>query len=58
MTPLMWSAYHNNAAITSFLLHKGADCEEKDIDGYTAMHWYVINCVWYDLARESTVLIL
>lgn len=41
MTPLMWSAYHNNVPITSFLLDKGADREEKDIDGYTAMHWYV-----------------
>ena len=41
MTPLMWSAYHNNVTITSFLLLKGADREEKDIDGYTAMHWYV-----------------
>jgi ankyrin repeat protein len=36
----MWSAYHNNVAITTFLLREGADHEEKDIDGYTAMHWY------------------
>lgn len=41
MTALMWAAYHNNLPIATFLLHEGADREEKDIDGYTAMHWYV-----------------
>ena len=39
MTPLMWAAYNNNSLLTSYLLDNGADCEEKDIDGYTAMHW-------------------
>ncbi len=39
MTPLMWAAYHNNSTITAYLLDNGADCEEKDMDGYTAMHW-------------------
>lgn len=39
MTPLMWAAYNNNTSLLSFLLNNGADCEEKDIDGYTAMHW-------------------
>ena len=39
MTPLMWAAYNNNPVVTSYLLDQGADCEEKDSDGYTAMHW-------------------
>ncbi len=39
MTPLMWAAYNNNAGVTSYLLGRGADREEKDDDGYTAMHW-------------------
>ena len=39
MTPLMWAAYNNNPVVTGYLLDQGADCEEKDSDGYTAMHW-------------------
>ena len=49
MTPLMWAAYHNNVSITTFLLREGADHEEKDIDGYTAMHWYVSSPSLVDL---------
>ena len=46
MTPLMWAAYNNNPLVTEFLLSKGADCEEKDKDGMTAMHWSVyVVCV-------------
>lgn len=41
MTPLMWAAYNNNPLVISFLLKQGADCEEKDTDGMTAMHWWV-----------------
>ena len=41
MTPLMWAAYNNNSLVTEFLLGQGADCEEKDRDGMTAMHWSV-----------------
>ncbi len=39
MTVLMWAAYHNNPTVVSFLVDRGADVEEKDKDGYTAMHW-------------------
>ena len=39
MTSLMWAAYNNNPLVTAFLLSKGAECEEKDMDGMTAMHW-------------------
>ncbi len=39
MTPLMWAAYNNNPSVVGYLLGKGADREEKDNDGYTAMHW-------------------
>ena len=48
MTPLMWAAYNNNPMVTEFLLGKGADCEEKDRDGMTAMHWCVFGsvCAW------------
>ena len=46
MTPLMWAAYNNNPLVTAFLLSQGADCEEKDMDGFTAMHWCVCVCVW------------
>ena len=41
MTPLMWATYNNNPLVTEFLLGQGADCEEKDRDGMTAMHWWV-----------------
>ena len=46
MTPLMWATYNNNPLVTAFLLSQGADCEEKDMDGFTAMHWCVCVCVW------------
>ena len=39
MRPLMWAAYNSNLTVTAYLLEQGADCEEKDKDGYTAMHW-------------------
>ena len=41
MTPLMWGTYNNNPLVTEFLLGQRADCEEKDRDGMTAMHWWV-----------------
>ena len=39
MTPLMWAAYYNRHAHVKKLLAHGADTEEKDMDGKTAMHW-------------------
>ena len=39
MTPLMWAAYNNSPSVVAYLLSRGADREEKDNDGYTAMHW-------------------
>ena len=39
MTVLMWAAYNNNPTLLSYLMDQGADTEEKDKDGYTAMHW-------------------
>ena len=39
MTPLMWAAYHDTLINISELLSHGADADEKDVDGKTAMHW-------------------
>lgn len=39
MTPLMWAAYNRNPTVIGYLLDRGADLEEKDTDGFTAMHW-------------------
>ena len=39
MTPVMWACFHNRSKIVKMLLKHGADLEEKDIDGKTAMHW-------------------
>ena len=41
MTLLMWSCYNRNVTVAEYLLEKGADPEEKDSEGKTAMHWYV-----------------
>lgn len=62
----MWAAYNNNAGVTSYLLGRGADREEKDDDGYTAMHWWVslhncemfgIFCLLYMVASLHTTLV-
>lgn len=45
MTPLMWACYNKNVTVTKYLTDHEADCEEKDIDGKTAMHWFVIMSV-------------
>ena len=42
MTPLMWACYNKNVTVVQYLIDHEADCEEKDIDGKTAMHWFVI----------------
>lgn len=47
MTPLMWACYNKNVTVTKYLTDHEADCEEKDIDGKTAMHWFVIMSVVY-----------
>jgi ankyrin repeat protein len=39
MTPLMWACFHNNEKAVKKLLKHGADINEKDVDGKTAMHW-------------------
>ena len=39
MTPLMWAAYHDSPKNIYELLLRGADADEKDIEGKTAMHW-------------------
>lgn len=39
MTPLMWTAFHQNPTVLRHLLALGADVEEKDVEGKTAMHW-------------------
>ena len=39
MTPLMWSCYNNSPKSIKRLLKYGAELDEKDIDGKTAMHW-------------------
>ena len=39
MTPLMWACYNRNCAAAKCLVENGAEREEKDIDGKTAMHW-------------------
>ena len=49
MTALMWAAYNNNPLVTAFLLGQGADCEEKDMDGMTAMHWYITHLLLWCL---------
>ncbi|XP_062510014.1 uncharacterized protein LOC134186110 isoform X2 [Corticium candelabrum] len=41
MTPLMWAAYHDSPKNIYELLLRGADADEKDIEGKTAMHWAV-----------------
>ena len=45
MTPLMWACYNKNVTVSKYLIDHEADCEEKDIDGKTAMHWFVIMSV-------------
>lgn len=58
MTSLMWAAYNNNPVVTAFLLSQGADCEEKDMDGMTAMHWAVhqegVKCLELLLKADHT----
>lgn len=44
MTPLMWAAFHNRPKAVKKLLKYGADVEEKDMDGKTAMHWVIPFC--------------
>lgn len=39
MTPLMWACYNCNYVAAKFLIESGAEREEKDVDGKTAMHW-------------------
>ena len=41
MTPLMWAAFHDQISCVSLLLSLGAEVEEKDIEGKTALHWAV-----------------
>ena len=50
MTLLMWSCYNGNVTVAKYLLDKGADAEEKDAEGKTAMHWY-------DMTYSSTLLL-
>ncbi|EGD76633.1 hypothetical protein PTSG_07746 [Salpingoeca rosetta] len=57
MTPIMWACFHNREKIVKMLLKHGADLEEKDIDGKTAMHWAVherIGCLKLVLTFAST----
>ena len=49
MTLLMWSCYNGNVTVAKYLLERGADPEEKDIEGKTAMHWY--NRIYRDTCR-------
>ena len=39
MTCLMWAAYNNSPEVVKGLLDRGAEVEEKDVDGLTALHW-------------------
>lgn len=39
MTPLMWAAMEDSAPCVQRLQKLGADAEEKDMDGKTAMDW-------------------
>jgi ankyrin repeat protein len=39
MTPLMWACYNNAPKSIKRLLKYGAELDEKDMDGKTAMHW-------------------
>lgn len=41
MTCLMWAAYNNSPEVVKVLLDRGAEVEEKDVDGLTALHWWV-----------------
>lgn len=41
MTPIMYAAYNNRVHHVQSLLEHGADLEEKDVDGKTAMHWAI-----------------
>jgi ankyrin repeat protein len=58
MTPLMWACYHKNVTIAKQLLNEGADVEEKDYEGNTAMHWSVmksdIECLQLLLKQDMT----
>ena len=42
MTCLMWAAYNNSPEVIKVLLDQGAEVEEKDVDGLTALHWWVV----------------
>lgn len=42
MTCLMWAAYNNSPEVIKVLLDQGAEVEEKDVDGLTALHWWVM----------------
>lgn len=39
MTPLHWSAYHNNPKHLKLLLEQNADYSLTDVEGKTALHW-------------------
>eukprot|EP00050_Salpingoeca_kvevrii_P009466 m.3156 g.3156 ORF g.3156 m.3156 type:complete len:1233 (+) comp2270_c0_seq1:75-3773(+) len=41
MTPIMWAAVHDSPSHIRKLLKAGAELQEKDVDGKTAMDWAV-----------------
>eukprot|EP00730_Choanoeca_flexa_P002516 TRINITY_DN11078_c0_g1_i1.p1 TRINITY_DN11078_c0_g1~~TRINITY_DN11078_c0_g1_i1.p1 ORF type:complete len:1134 (+),score=123.20 TRINITY_DN11078_c0_g1_i1:36-3404(+) len=58
MTPLMWAAYNNAPKMIKRLLKLGAELNEKDIDGKTAMHWAVhadsVTCLKMIITHDAT----
>lgn len=55
MTAAMYAAYNDRPGHLECLLASGADLEEKDIDGKTAMHWAVHRKNAHCLERLLTI---
>ncbi|EDQ85652.1 uncharacterized protein MONBRDRAFT_34181 [Monosiga brevicollis MX1] len=58
MTPVMWACYHGRPRNVRRLLKYGAELDEKDIDGKTAMHWCIhdddVTCLKLLLTVDAT----
>ena len=56
MTCLMWAAYNNSPEVVKVLLDRGAEVDEKDVDGLTALHWWVGTVTEGEGLQQGTLL--
>ena len=55
LTPLMYAARYNKVQIIEYLLQKGADCEIKDANGFTALNYAELSNAYEAIAVLKTL---